>query len=392
LGISFLLLSIVTHVNAIIENRTIDDTNGDSVTHVVPDYNNGDGSANVWNAQPGCSGCTLKPDASKAFDNTWHDNMYFGGTPLASVNITFTGTAIWVYNIVPNSNTTGFPTNLEFYLDGTFDRTFKYTPSYNQTDFLYDFVVYQREVDNGTHVLEMTLGNDPTQNSVMLFDYALYTYNGPDGGSTATGSSKNHIAVIVAPVVVCVVVLAALIAAAIYLRRRRALRSKGSPKSSTSTVPFAEAPVQEIMQIEPSYNPPVSPVSAGILRPQSRPVYRTAPSDDLSASSSTRGGGDVKRPIPDDMGIDPPPRSANSSPGPSLSAHSDDASTIAMGISQALTNYEPMAIDPSTGPRGSAVTAAMQARIDMLEARFEAVQHMQHTELEPPPSYPEDSD
>jgi len=378
-------LSIVIQVHAAPENRTIDDTYGDSVTGVIPIYDNGNGSANVWNAQPGCPGCTLQPDASLAFKNTWHDNMYFGNTPYAYVNITFSGTAIWVYNIVPNGNTTGFPTNIQFYLDGVFDRHFQYTPSYNTTEFLYNFVVYQREVDNGTHTLEMTLMTDPTVHSVMLFDYAMYTFEGSGGSS---GSSNNHIAVIVAPVVVVVVVLAALIAAFIYIRRRRAQRAVGSPKSGTSAVPFTMAPVSEVAEVAPGYlhSPPLSPVRPGYSR------HRTGASDDLSASSSTgRGGGDVKRPIPDD--IDPPMRSANSSPGPSLSAHDDDASTIAMGITQTLANYAPMAVDPSAAARGSAVTAQMQARIDMLEARFEAVQQIQDAhQLEPPPSYPEDTE
>ena len=51
--------------------RFIDDTYGDSATGVLPSYSS-DG-VDCWNEGPGCSACTLQPQASQAHNGTWHD-------------------------------------------------------------------------------------------------------------------------------------------------------------------------------------------------------------------------------------------------------------------------------------------------------------------------------
>lgn len=48
--------------------RIIDDTYGDLVTGALPTYSDTD----CWNASP-CSDCSLQPNASQAYNGTWHD-------------------------------------------------------------------------------------------------------------------------------------------------------------------------------------------------------------------------------------------------------------------------------------------------------------------------------
>lgn len=54
-------------ISAGLTNRTIDDTYGDLVTNVLVEYTHN------WNSQPGCAGCKVQPDSSRAYSGTWHD-------------------------------------------------------------------------------------------------------------------------------------------------------------------------------------------------------------------------------------------------------------------------------------------------------------------------------
>jgi hypothetical protein len=68
----------------------------------------------------------------------------------------------------------GHPTSLQFFMDGKSGSVFQYTPD-NTTDYLYNHLVYQQIVENGTHTLKMTV--PPSVNrATILFDYAVYTY------------------------------------------------------------------------------------------------------------------------------------------------------------------------------------------------------------------------
>lgn len=59
---------------AILKNVTVDDTKGDELSGTMPTYlPTGDWSTG------GCKGCLAKPNASLAFDGTWHDATHGQG-------------------------------------------------------------------------------------------------------------------------------------------------------------------------------------------------------------------------------------------------------------------------------------------------------------------------
>lgn len=78
------ILFLVT-IRAALVNVTIDDTDGDSVTHQLPVYQ----PASPWGG-PSCVGCDIVPNPSLAFDGTWHAATYH--PQLLNVNITFSFT------------------------------------------------------------------------------------------------------------------------------------------------------------------------------------------------------------------------------------------------------------------------------------------------------------
>ncbi|KAF8350378.1 hypothetical protein F5887DRAFT_938908 [Amanita rubescens] len=82
----FALLLLVRTTQAVLVNRTIDDTNGDSTTGRVPIYQPG-GS---WNGAS-CSGCAINPNQSLAFDGTWSAVTYNPGLNNTNITFSFTG-------------------------------------------------------------------------------------------------------------------------------------------------------------------------------------------------------------------------------------------------------------------------------------------------------------
>lgn len=67
-------------------NRTIDDTNGDSATGLIPAY------SGSWNVGQNCPGCRVQPSKSDVFDGTWHDTTSdSGATTPHTVTLSFQG-------------------------------------------------------------------------------------------------------------------------------------------------------------------------------------------------------------------------------------------------------------------------------------------------------------
>ncbi|EPT06111.1 hypothetical protein FOMPIDRAFT_9495, partial [Fomitopsis schrenkii] len=167
------LLYFVPASAAASTNFTIDDTFGDSATGLSPTY-----STN-WNVGQTCSGCAVVPDASKTFMGTWHDTTTNSPMKPAphQVNLTFQGTAIWVYCILANYDKEGLTTftNASFELDGTPDVTYFHQPDGATDDFEYNVTVYSKTgLSNAKHTLVMT-AEQGTSPSLLLFDWALYT-------------------------------------------------------------------------------------------------------------------------------------------------------------------------------------------------------------------------
>ncbi|KAJ2987130.1 hypothetical protein NUW54_g9520 [Trametes sanguinea] len=136
--------------------------------------------ADQWSQGISCSDCTIHPDASEAFDGTWHDTTY---NPLQSspmtITFSFTGTAIQVFNIlppvVPSAPTTH--TDLTFILDDLVVSSYQADPA-SGADFQYNVKVFSQDnLVNKAHtlVIQTTSGIE----SVVLFDHLVYTVPDP---------------------------------------------------------------------------------------------------------------------------------------------------------------------------------------------------------------------
>ncbi|KAI0346980.1 hypothetical protein BDW22DRAFT_1351313 [Trametopsis cervina] len=150
-------------------NRTIDDQNGDEVTGAQVTYS----PTQMWSQGNGCGGCSTKPDASQALDETWHDGSRTPDRdilPLA-LSFKFTGTAVYLFNILENR----VLTDVNITMDGQFVTRFTNTPNLPDFDqFVYNFPVFSSDtLPFGEHTVEMSaFGPDQT---LVLFDYAVYT-------------------------------------------------------------------------------------------------------------------------------------------------------------------------------------------------------------------------
>ncbi|KIY46564.1 hypothetical protein FISHEDRAFT_75486 [Fistulina hepatica ATCC 64428] len=127
---SFLLLFVPLCVAA--SNRTIDDTEGDSVTGAVPSYS----PSGSWD-NADCVGCYIVPSKSEAFDGTWTAATYSPSLTDMSIKFSFTGTAIYIYFIIANQvEDATTETACNFTLDGTLEGSYEHEPA-DTTDLYY---------------------------------------------------------------------------------------------------------------------------------------------------------------------------------------------------------------------------------------------------------------
>ncbi|KAJ7348879.1 hypothetical protein DFH08DRAFT_697253, partial [Mycena albidolilacea] len=130
-----------------------------------------------WNVGASCGGgCAVHLDPALAFNHTWHDSSQFPGSNPVSVSLQFTGTAVWVFCIVPPITTSEITRyNLSFNLDDRAHRgTFLFTPT-SSSEFLYNVpAVSLPTLPNAAHTLSITT-DDSVNGSIFLFDYAVYT-------------------------------------------------------------------------------------------------------------------------------------------------------------------------------------------------------------------------
>ncbi|KAJ7891331.1 hypothetical protein B0H14DRAFT_1072905 [Mycena olivaceomarginata] len=169
----FVCFLIDASLPPVISNRTIDDQFGDSVSGALPSYS--PVSFQVWNVGASCGDkCAVHPDPALAFNHTWHDNSQFPGKAPVSVSLQFTGTAVWVFCIVPPITTNAITRyNLSFTLDdGAHRGTFLFTPT-SSSEFLYNVpAVSLPTLPNAAHTLSITT-DDSVDGSIFLFDYAV---------------------------------------------------------------------------------------------------------------------------------------------------------------------------------------------------------------------------
>ncbi|KAF7294608.1 hypothetical protein MIND_00997400 [Mycena indigotica] len=213
--------------NLIPSNRTIDDNFGDLVTGLQPIYTP-DG---YWSFDSTCSSCVFRPDPKLAFNGSWHDSSQFVNTAPVSVTLSFSGTAIYVFCIVPpiiQGTISRYRLNYTLETIAATSKTSTMTGNFSldprsTTDYQYNVpVVSISGLDNTAHTLRVST-NDA---SVFLFDYAVYTTL--EAASTSKSHHKNKGAVAAGTVVGLLLVI--LIAIGFYLvvrqRRKRATRAR----------------------------------------------------------------------------------------------------------------------------------------------------------------------
>ncbi|KAI0370457.1 hypothetical protein BV20DRAFT_298421 [Pilatotrama ljubarskyi] len=176
-------------------NRTIDDQNGDSVTGTTPNFWPAPGvdPNSTWIQGIDCVHCSMLPhqviDVSQTFDGTWHDSTYHPGNPDRGLTASFSGTAVYVFFIVPNfvQYTTTF-TNLSFSVDGTYMNQYTHNPDSSST-ILYKVPVFTAAtLANTDHTIEIR-ASGPTA-SILLFDYIAYTVEEVDPSSNSPSAAS----------------------------------------------------------------------------------------------------------------------------------------------------------------------------------------------------------
>ncbi|KIP11542.1 hypothetical protein PHLGIDRAFT_455255 [Phlebiopsis gigantea 11061_1 CR5-6] len=146
--------------------------------------------AGTW-AQPGgsCSGCA--PDHNSipihppmAEMETWHDATVESGSIAASVSVTFTGTSISAYCLLPPNQGSPFisTTFLSFTLDGE-----DVGPGFQWTGgagpWIYNHSVFSSSaLTNGKHTFTLSAVPNGTQSSYLVFDYFAYEFGDDSGG------------------------------------------------------------------------------------------------------------------------------------------------------------------------------------------------------------------
>lgn len=241
-------------VSSALVNRTIDDEYGDSVTGVKPTYGPDD---SYWHQGSTCSACHITPfiDKTQSFDGTWHDGTYSPGGPDLTISFSFTGTAVYVFNIIPNTlNFTDTLADVTFTVDGAHGDEYVHTPDSTST-FLYRQLVYKSTgLANQEHSVIMS--STGTKSSLILFDYVVYTAeqsitsSGMSTSSTSSASSSatstpssSHstpVAAIAGGVVGGIAFLAILAVVGFIFRRRRNPKQSRPTSAHLETKPFVE--------------------------------------------------------------------------------------------------------------------------------------------------------
>ncbi|KAI0333968.1 hypothetical protein GY45DRAFT_136830 [Cubamyces sp. BRFM 1775] len=258
---SLATLLLAMAVSAILVNHTVDDQA--VLTPTVITYTPG---GNSWIPGQTCTSCLIPPgiiDPSKAYDGTW----FYTGEASTTLVASFTGTAVYVYNILPNTVPSHAPTltNLSFSMDGVYAGQFIHIPDSTST-VLYNMSIFSAsDLANTAHILTISVQGENA--SHVLFDYLVYTTDdselqtsssttpptsitSPSGGSVPTSSSPHPssntstapIGAIVGGVIGTVAIL--LLMALIFLL----YRSKRLRRSSHGLPPTRSEPYPRLLE------------------------------------------------------------------------------------------------------------------------------------------------
>ncbi|KAF9463490.1 hypothetical protein BDZ94DRAFT_1163917 [Collybia nuda] len=167
----------VLYVGATPENRTIDDEFGDSATGRKPFFLPTTGG--IWEGQE-CVGCGVQPDPLQAHQGTWNAATFRpgeGGSGLLYIDLSFTGTAIYVYFIIANTIKGGGVTTLtecNFTLDGQLEGFYRHMRD-ETSNMEYNVLVFNAtNLSNIDHALRVST-EGVNYHVFVNFDYAMYT-------------------------------------------------------------------------------------------------------------------------------------------------------------------------------------------------------------------------
>ncbi|KAI1781953.1 hypothetical protein LXA43DRAFT_1053891 [Ganoderma leucocontextum] len=196
---AYMLLSLfallIPPASAVSVNITVDDTFGNSDGTVIPAYLPSNSTWHIGSPTEQCDVCAIKPsefDASQIVDQSWHHGTYYLGIPIF-VQVTFPGTAVYVYNVIPNflkgANTF---VNVSFAIDGETVGQFSHIPD-STSEILYNHLVYANtSLSDSVHTLVMSASG--SNESLVFFDYLLYTTeaeNTPSAAASATAGTAS---------------------------------------------------------------------------------------------------------------------------------------------------------------------------------------------------------
>ncbi|KAH9911274.1 uncharacterized protein BXZ73DRAFT_57232, partial [Epithele typhae] len=154
-------------------NVTIDDYYGDSRTGALPTF---DPAGTTEGA--GCDSCNINRagiDPSQIFRGTWHESTNRDSSDKLTITATFTGTAVYVYNVIAiNEPGISLSTNLQFLIDGQSVGTYVRQQSNTATpSFQYNVPVFGKTgLSNSQHTIQLVSAE---VQGVTIFDYFEYT-------------------------------------------------------------------------------------------------------------------------------------------------------------------------------------------------------------------------
>ncbi|KAH6912760.1 hypothetical protein BKA70DRAFT_1184023 [Coprinopsis sp. MPI-PUGE-AT-0042] len=264
---AFLVSLVAPRCLAKLVNATIDDTFGDTRSGSKFQYT----PPVAWrDGQVPCPVCNARPNSAQLYNRTWHDstrsdpNEALNNIPTVAT-AQFSGTGIYVYCALgrpddePNFATRS---DMTFYIDGKEVGTFQQEPP-GGDGFDYDALVYQNTaLAPGDHEFVLQNGRADAQDSLVLLDRIVYTYDdGDDDGSNEDGSNEGgssksnpNLAAIIGGALGGVAALCLIGAGtAIWFlkRRRRKLSEENSSKVEGNLAPTPYYPIAQAQRHVP---------------------------------------------------------------------------------------------------------------------------------------------
>ncbi|KAF7318961.1 hypothetical protein HMN09_00231900 [Mycena chlorophos] len=158
--------------SAVLVNITFDDTNSTAFTW-----------AGQWSAitpQTPCPGCFAQPNASLAFNQSWHDGSLVSGT------FSFQGVAVYIFGIDVLD-----PANISFAMNNPSISSFHYVNT--NGGYIYNSLFFVAQSLDGTvpHTVTWSLERSSIGGGAALFDYAVVTVDQEVVSTSSSASSTS---------------------------------------------------------------------------------------------------------------------------------------------------------------------------------------------------------